>query len=384
MKAIRHASAALAALAICAPLLTARTYIVERGDTWELIARKWGVHTDALKAANPFFSEIYVGVELDLPDNSSDTPLSNHQIARYAFDDKDIERAERALAEGKYSVAESLLRSSMHRRGHTTAQLYCLYASACEGTSDYVAALENYSNAATLFNNGDRTMTHEQISALNSRMERLVPLATQQKQREAEAQRKRDEIASAQQRREQEKKRRRSEFWGNLGMGLLQGLAQSFGGYSQGWSAPSVPAPNFYTPDFTATFTPVTMPVVVNWDNFSNVTWDQNINYQNFTPSFGWDTVPLTLDGGGFDNGGVDYSGGLSDGDPTMGGGGNSYEYTDCTLCNGTGWMVNNSVTTFGQTGSKYCDICRKTVDLSHGHQRCPSCQNGKQKKRVR
>ena len=75
MKAIRHASAALAALAICAPLLTARTYIVERGDTWELIARKWGVHTDALKAANPFFSEIYVGVELDLPDNSSDTPL---------------------------------------------------------------------------------------------------------------------------------------------------------------------------------------------------------------------------------------------------------------------------------------------------------------------
>lgn len=379
MKAARlfvaAAFSAAASLSLCA-----RSYIAERGDTWESIARKWGVHTDELKAANPFFSEIYMGVEVDLPENSAAEPLSNYRIAQYATDDINIEKAEKALADGNYTTARSLLSSSMHRRNHTTARLYCLYASACEGSSDYVSALENYSNAATLFNNGDRTMSQEQTTALNSRMERLVPLATEQKKQEAEAQRRRDELAAAQRRRDEEKKERRRNFWNNLGMGILQGLAataQGYGGYNQGWSMTPAQTPVSLAPTFTPTYTPVTFPLI-NWADFSNISWDNTPVYTNFTPSFGWDTAPAIIDGGGFDN-----SDTLS-GSGTTSGGEVEYEYSDCTVCNGTGWMVNNSTVTMGQTGTKYCDICRKTVDLSHGHQRCPSCQGGKQKRRVR
>jgi len=384
--------------------LYARSYIAERGDTWESIARKWGVHTEELKAANPFFSEIYMGVEVDLPENSAADPLSNHTIAQYATDDINIENAEKALADAQYSSARSLLSSSMHRQGHSTARLHFLYASACAGSSDYINALENYSEAATLFNAGDRTMTREQTMAINAEMERLVPLAQEQKEKEEELRRFREELAEKKRQKDEEKRQRRREFWGNLGTALLQGLNVGMQAYSasQGWAAaPTTSYVPAYTPVYTPTYTPVVMPQVTppNWDfsnnfftpDFNSIQWNDwnnGNNFQNIIVPANWSTMPVNLDSSAGTSG-LDNSGGFSGAGSTSGTGTNpvgeaQYETYDCPLCNGTGWMVNNSNPTFGQTGTRYCNICNKTVDLSHGHERCPSCKNGKQRRRIR
>ena len=60
----------------------ARTYIAERGDTWESVARKWGLYTDELKARNSIFPTLYAGLEIDLPENASQNPLSTWEIAK--------------------------------------------------------------------------------------------------------------------------------------------------------------------------------------------------------------------------------------------------------------------------------------------------------------
>lgn len=291
MKAIRHASAALAALAICAPLLTARTYIVERGDIWELIARKWGVHTDALKAANPAMPEVFMGLEINLPDNSASTPEPNTTIASYERYDRLIESAEHALARKDYAAAHSNLSLAMNRRGSTTSRLAYLYAQSCEGTDHYVEALENYGQAARLFNNGDRTMTSEQLMAVNDDMERVLPMA--QKQAEEEEIRRRQEAVRLENERirraaaEAEKKRRRSEFWGNLGMGLLQGLAAGMQaasgnmGYGNTWSAPSMNTGGMtaFAPNATLASAGITIPASLDISQWNPSMFQMQITY---------------------------------------------------------------------------------------------------------
>lgn len=51
----------------------------------------------------------------------------------------------------------------------------------------------------------------------------------------------------------------------------------------------------------------------------------------------------------------------------------NTTKQHKCGLCNGTGEVINNDATSFGNT--KYCNKCGKTVPDSHYHTTCPSCK---------
>lgn len=53
--------------------------------------------------------------------------------------------------------------------------------------------------------------------------------------------------------------------------------------------------------------------------------------------------------------------------------GSNTTTQHKCGLCNGTGEVINNDATSFGNT--KYCNKCGKTVPDSHYHTTCPSCK---------
>ena len=44
-----------------------------------------------------------------------------------------------------------------------------------------------------------------------------------------------------------------------------------------------------------------------------------------------------------------------------------------CGLCNGTGQMIKSDGANY-TGGSKWCDICKKTVDQGHYHTKCTSC----------
>lgn len=260
MKPARFKTAFLAAFAIAATGISARTYVVERGDTWELIARKWGVHTEELKAANPAMPEVFYGLEINLPDNSAPSQVSNSTIAIYEREDRQLAAAEKALAEGRYSAARSALSSAMSRRGHTTSRLAYMYARSCEGTQNYMEALENYGKAISLFNDGDWTMTGEQVSSVEADRDRVYPLAEKEYQekmrREAEEKRQaeiRRQRRAEEAAREEARKRERRAAWGSFGQALLGAIGNAAMGASGGWSMPAtsaMPAWNTPVPSF--------------------------------------------------------------------------------------------------------------------------------------
>lgn len=260
MKHARFKTALLAAFAIAATGISARTYVVERGDTWELIARKWGVHTEELKAANPAMPEVFYGLEINLPDNSAPSQVSNSTIALYEREDRQLAAAEKALAEGRYAAAHSALSSAMSRRGHTTSRLAYMYARSCEGTQNYMEALENYGKAISLFNDGDWTMTGEQVSSVEADRDRVYPLAEKEYQeklrREAEEKRQaeiRRQRRAEEAAREEARKRERRAAWGSFGQALLGAIGNAAMGASGGWGMPAtgaMPAWNTPIPSF--------------------------------------------------------------------------------------------------------------------------------------
>lgn len=55
--------------------------------------------------------------------------------------------------------------------------------------------------------------------------------------------------------------------------------------------------------------------------------------------------------------------------------GGTSVTYQEkCSFCNGKGWRAGSKGTNYG-TGQYWCSECQRTVNSSHSHDRCPSCQ---------
>lgn len=293
MKHARIKTALLAAFAIAATGISARTYVVERGDTWELIARKWGVHTEELKAANPAMPEVFYGLEINLPDNSAPSQVSNSTIALYEREDRQLAAAEKALAEGRYSAARSALSSAMSRRGHTTSRLAYMYAKSCEGTQNYMEALENYGKAISLFNDGDWTMTGEQVSSVEADRDRVYPLAEKEYQeklrREAEEKRQaeiRRQRRAEEAAREEARKRERRAAWGSFGQALLGAIGNAAMGASGGWGMPAMgamPAWNTPVPSFGGggTASPILNPQLAA----AGVTLPPSLDFTKWDPS---------------------------------------------------------------------------------------------------
>lgn len=308
MKHARFKTALLAAFAIAATGISARTYVVERGDTWELIARKWGVHTEELKAANPAMPEVFYGLEINLPDNSAPSQVSNSTIALYEREDRQLAAAEKALAEGRYAAARSALSSAMSRRGHTTSRLAYMYARSCEGTQNYMEALENYGKAISLFNDGDWTMTGEQVSSVEADRDRVYPLAEKEYQeklrREAEEKRQaeiRRQRRAEEAAREEARKRERRAAWGSFGQALLGAIGNAAMGASGGWGMPATgampawntPIPSFGSGSASPILNPqlaaagVTLPPSLDFTKWDPAMFQMQITYdQAGTPMF--------------------------------------------------------------------------------------------------
>lgn len=74
---------------------------------------------------------------------------------------------------------------------------------------------------------------------------------------------------------------------------------------------------------------------------------------------------------GGYNGGNIGGNNGGNSGSNTS----TSSKTHKCSLCNGTGRVIENNATSYGNT--KYCSECGKTVPDYHYHTTCPSC-NGK------
>lgn len=227
--------------------LYARTYEVERGDTWELIARKWGVYVDALKAVNPGVTDVFVGYELNLPESAeSEKEESKWVLDKREREDESLTKAYQALQEENYGLAKICFENGMWRNNKTTARLSFLHALCSEKNHNYLSSYKSYQNAADLCNKGDITLGVDQMMSLNESLDRVRPLAEQEEREriiqeekrkaEEEERRRRQAIAAEV---ERKRKAERRAQWLNLGINLLRGVSQGLQMVAQTHATPS-------------------------------------------------------------------------------------------------------------------------------------------------
>ena len=60
---------------------------------------------------------------------------------------------------------------------------------------------------------------------------------------------------------------------------------------------------------------------------------------------------------------------------PPTSGGQKYTKQSQCTTCNGRGWIQGSRTPTYGNTGEIYCRECGGYFLHSHSHDRCPTCQ---------
>ena len=336
----------------------ARTYIAERGDTWESVARKWGLYTDELKARNSIFPTLYAGLEIDLPENASQNPLSTWEIARLERADRELATGIELLEAGKFRQAMSSLNMAGAARGRSTASLLFLQGRAKDGLADYEEAFDYYTRSSAKLSDGDLTLTEEQTNTLRERMAAVGKLAAERRlRREAqEAKRREEERKAEEARRNRLAAKRRAEAEADKKRESRRQKASSSGGWGfpvwgGGWGMPM--------PSFQPQFAPDWNSALMNW-NSTPATWT--------APAIDWNSVPTDIG---------TYA--PAQPDPPSLDSGNPREqitFSDhtCTLCGGKGTIPDNGGTTFGLSSTKYCSDCGKTVDLSHRHIQCPSC----------
>jgi len=80
-------------------------HIVQRGETFDLIARRYNIALNELMAANPDEDECFVGVSLNIPNGSSKSSLIK---AITPQDASQLEKAADLIKEGRYKKATSL------------------------------------------------------------------------------------------------------------------------------------------------------------------------------------------------------------------------------------------------------------------------------------
>lgn len=331
-----------------------RKYIAERGDTWESVARKWGLYTEELQAGNIIFPNLFTGLEIDLPDNASDTPLSTTAIARLENADRSLELAKEKLKARQYSSAASYLGTTVALRGRSAAFVLLLQGRAKDGLNDYEDAFDYYKKAYARYSDGDKTLSEEEAGALSSRMKVVGRLAAEQRlKREEEQARQREE-------RQRERERELAREAERRARAEARKSEQSYGGngWTGGWGRPwkmpmfgawGMPAPSFqYTPA---------------WNNIPQIDW----NAAASTMPVNWGAVPVDM-GGTYDMSSPSASPSGNPRDPI------TFSNHTCALCGGKGTIIDNGGTTFGLDKTKYCSECGQNVSLSHRHIQCPSC----------
>lgn len=350
----------LSAVIAYSPLTNAsRKYIAERGDTWESVARKWGLYTEELRADNHIFPYLFTGLEIDLPDNAADIPLSTTAIARLENADRSLELAREKLEARQYSSAASYLGTTVALRGRSAAFVLMLQGRAKDGLNDYEDAFDYYKKAYARYSDGDKTLSEEEAGALSNRMKEVGHLAAEQrlKREEEEARRREERLRERERERAREAERQaRAESrktkqssggssWSG-GWGSPWGMPV-FGGW--GMQVPAIPAPSFqYTP---------------TWDNFPQFNWNAAAN----SIPINWDTAPVDM-GSTYDMSSPSTSTSGNPRDPI------TFSDHTCGLCGGKGTIIDNGGTTFGLDKTKYCSECGQNVSLSHRHIQCPSC----------
>lgn len=120
------------------------SHMIQRGDTFELIARRYNISLDQLLAANPGVDQCYSGMTLNLPE---DARLNDRMVVITPQDIIQIEEASGYLKNGKYKKAVSTYSKAIEN--NPSATLYFGRALSYFNREKYKSAIKDFEMAMT-------------------------------------------------------------------------------------------------------------------------------------------------------------------------------------------------------------------------------------------
>ena len=361
-----HKVAVALALSVCINT-HARTYIVDRGETWESVAAKWRVYVEELRAKNKFLPSLYHGLEIDLPETASEQPYHDSGFLLNRQLNDDLAVIEAKLSTNAYDIDINLIQYIEDRFGHSISRLEYIKGLANANLTAYSSAYDYYKKAFEM--SADSTLSGANVNQLPALMAEMKHQSEERDKRiaayKAEEARKKEEA-------EKHATRTATSSYYTTSQTSTASTSSSSTYNSWGWNGWTTP--NWSTWGWSNPF-PTTPQI--DWNSIPPT------NY-NFTIMPNWDQIPV----GGYDTYPANDFGGSSF-DNSAGNtssGRDPIQYTDvtCGTCDGRGYIIKDGVT-FGQTGTKYCAECGRHVDLAHTHHPCPACRGKKtERRRVR
>ena len=299
-----------------------RIHIVDRGETIEYIADKYGVTVDDIRKANNWLDGIYGGLDLTIPrpapsPDASKSKQSYTPDLSYLFTD-----AERHVKNKNYDKAIKVYNRILK-----------------VNPRDLTA---KYNRGICYYNKGKMKQAAEDFSYVKRRDKNDdFPEA--------------EELAESARSIQQEKSARRAEMWGNI----LSGVANAMAG-----PAPMMPMPAMPMSTISAPPMPMQMPIPpmpqFDWNSIPAATTMPSFNWDNVN----WNSMPA---GGYVPDAGFSISTLNTTGTSTSSSSGHQ-----CRVCKGTGMEIVE--TYMGGDTKHWCDICKKDVYGAHRHVRCQTC----------
>lgn len=335
-----------------------QVHVIRRGETLELIAKRYGITLDELKKANPSDEGCFVGMELQIPSRqrnqtsgSDRQEVASSENAKYAYASSNtflmLEKASAYVKKKKYRKAASIY-SDVIKVSPSAVAYYgrgcCFYY-----REKYKSAIKNFEKASTM--SGCPDEMKNQCNQL---------------------------IASAQTLRE-EKHKRRNAFWGDLALVLVESAAVAVATTmavtpSSTSYAPSVNATGFrrdtsmdYLLDPRYTLMKMNQRDMMEYQQFKQFT-GQDISFEDFRllkyssmSSDGGATSVDTNTGGSYESSVKSQSSSRS----------------SCPYCKNGKIEINKDIATYGQTPyKKRCNECGFSYmsSTAHYHVSCGHC----------
>ena len=167
-----------------------QSHIVQRGETFELIARRYNISVQQLMEVNPAVDQCYIGYKLNLPEGAK------RNTRMVTITDNDIMLAEKAsdyLKSGNYGKA----------------------------TTTYTKAIENNPSSVLYFGRGMSYYNREKYKSAINDFEMAMSMSDCADEMKTQCEKL---ISTAEQLRD-EKRERRSETWGGIAAALVGAVA---------------------------------------------------------------------------------------------------------------------------------------------------------------
>lgn len=315
-----------ATICLSVDAISQTSHIVDRGESIEYIAGKYGVSVEDIRKANKWLDNIYCGLELAIPEAE--------KKSEYGIE----------TTNPLFTEAESYVRREDYGKAIK------IYNKILKTSPNDLTA--RYNRGVCYYNKGKMKQAAEDFSFVKRRDKNGdFPDA--------------EELADNARHIQNENDARQAQMWGNL----IQEIASMTTGLRR---PANIPIPMLPPAPFPISVpTPITMPAPMPnqqniWDNTNfQIDWSKFPTNTNTPMQFNWDNVNFNnIPAGGVDSGGSTT--GINNTPPSGG--------HQCRVCKGTGMEIVE--TWMGGDTRHWCDICKKDVYGGHRHVPCKTCNN--------